>query len=156
LKFHCDWTLHCRLEGPAAQDVLKYFETANSHLKTGAGLRSLPSDLRREVDNLSQMKHFKRELYAFLKANSLPDLSATRSDGWIHFLHLYGKVVEDCPLVISGKNNSASAIDSVTVHVEVANQPVGDEMPFNITWTILDKNGLSGDIVILNSFSLNP
>lgn len=156
LTFHCDWTLHCKLEGPAAQDVLKYFEAANSHLKTGVALNKLPSDLRREIDNISQMKHFEKELDAFLKANGLPDINATRSDGWIHFLHLYAKVVEDCPLVISGKNNSGSGIDSVTVHLELANQSVGDEMPFKVTWTILDKNGLSGDIFIINSFSLNP
>lgn len=155
LTFHCDWTLHSKLEGPAAQDVLQYFEAANAHLKTGVPLHQLPSDLRREIDNISQMKHFEKELDAFLQAHGLPGINATRTDGWIHFLHLYAQVVEDCPLVIAGKNHSASGIESVTVHLELAHQSVGDEMPFKVTWTILDKNGLSGDIFIINSFSLS-
>jgi hypothetical protein len=156
LTFHCDWTLHCKLEGPAAQDVLKYFEAANSYLKRRIELHKLPSDLRREIDDISQMSRFETELNAFLKTNGLPDINAARPDGWIHFVHLYAQVVEDCPLVISGRNNSASGIDSVTVHFQLANQSVGNEMPFKVTWRILDKNGLHGDIFSLNSFSLSP
>jgi hypothetical protein len=29
-------------------------------------------------------------------------------------------------------------------------------MPFKVTWTIEDRNGLSGSIFVINSFSLNP
>jgi hypothetical protein len=70
LAFHCDWTLHSKLEGPAAQEILEYFEVADSHLRMGAALIELPSELGREFDNISQMKHFERELHAFLKARS--------------------------------------------------------------------------------------
>jgi hypothetical protein len=95
-------------------------------------------------------------LQAFLQANGLPSISAVRADGWIHFVHLYAKVVEDSPLVISAKHASALGIESVTVSFELANQTVGDNMSFKVTWTILDKNGQSGDIYIINSFSLKP
>jgi hypothetical protein len=71
-------------------------------------------------------------------------------------VHLYAKVVEDCPLVISAKNASTSGIESVTVSFELAKQSVGDNMPFKVTWTVLDKNGKSGDIFVINSFSLTP
>ena len=156
LKFHCDRTLHSKLEGTAAQDVLKYFDAANWHLKAGAELRKLPADLRREIDNISQMKHFEEELDSFLKGNSLPSIDTARHDGWIHFLHLYAKVVEGCPLVISQKNADNSDVVSVTVDLELAKQPVDDNLPFKVTWTVEDKNGRSGSLFIINSFSLKP
>lgn len=156
LNFHCDWTLHSKLEGPAAQDILSVFDAANPHLKAGVELHQLPSELRNEIDNISQMKYFEKELTAFLRANGLPRINAVRSDGWIHFVHIYAKVVEDCPLVISAKNANTADIESVTVSLELANQTVGNNMPFKVTWTILDKNGKSGDIFIINSFSLKP
>jgi hypothetical protein len=40
------------------------------------------------------------------------------------------------------------------VKFELGNRPMGDHMPFNVTWTVLDKNGLSGDICIHNTFRL--
>lgn len=85
----------------------------------------------------------------------LPGLETNRPDGWIHFHHLYANVVENCPLVMTGAKNPASIV-SVTLHVELAKQPLEGEMLFKVTWTLLDKNGLSGDIFIINSFSLAP
>jgi len=54
-------------------------------------------------------------------------------------------------LVISGRNNSAD-VSSVTVHIELANQVIHKELFYKISWTILEKNGKSGEIYILNSF----
>ncbi len=95
------------------------------------------------------------ELDAFLKYIGLPSINAARRDGWIHFHHLYTQVVEHRALIISNKNPTSS-IESVTVHFEIAKEAVGDEMPFKVTWTILDKNGKSGEIFVLNSYSLKP
>lgn len=155
LNFHCNWALHSKLSGDAAQNVLKHFDEANTHLKTGKRLHELPRHQKREIDGMSQMKLFESELEAFLKANGLPPIDATRSDGWTHFLHFYVNVISDCPLVISS-TNTASGIESVMVNVELANRPVGEEMMYRVTWKILDKNGRSGLLEIYNSFSLNP
>jgi hypothetical protein len=155
LTFHCDWTLHSKLEGRVAQEVLSQFDAANLHLKAGVDLDQLPRGLRREIDNISQMKYFKKELAAFLDANGLPNINAARADGWIHFLHLYVRVIEDCPLVISTKSTT-SGIDSVTVHVELAKEPLDGHVLFKVTWTVLDRSGQSGDLFIINSFSLKP
>jgi hypothetical protein len=153
LTFHCDWVLHSKLHGTTAQKILKQFDAANIHLKTGIELHSLPSKLRNEIDRISRMELFTEECSQFLAANGLPSLDTTRPDGWAHFLHLYGKIVEDCPLVMSTKN-SAAGIEKVTVHLELANQIVGNEIIYKMTWTVSDKNGLSGEIFVINSFSL--
>ena len=156
LTFHCNWALHSKLEGTTAQKILGQFDLANIHLKTGIELHELPVDLQREIDGLSKMKWFWDELSAFLAANGLPGLETVRRDGWTHFLHLYCKVVEDCPLVMT-TNHTAASIEKLTVHLELANQVKGEnEILYKITWTVADKNGLSGDIFVLNSFSQTP
>lgn len=157
LKFHCDWALHATLEGTTAQKILELFDAANIHLKQGEELHDLPGLLRMEIDRISKMRYFEDQLADFLKANGLPGLGMTRSDGWIHFVHLYAKIIEDCPLVMTPKNQSAT-IASVTLKTDLAkaSKQDGGDMWFRVRWIIQDKNGLSGEIFVLNSFSTNP
>jgi len=151
LTFHCDWALHSKLDRRMAQKILTQFNAANVHLKNGIELEQLPTELRREMRRISKMKYFEREMSDFLHNHRLPGFTDKRMDGWSHFLHLYAKVISDCPLVISGRNNSAD-VSSVTVHIELANQVIHKELFYKISWTILEKNGKSGEIYILNSF----
>jgi hypothetical protein len=154
LNFHCNWTLHSKLSGKAAQRVLQTFDEANTSLKTGLELHQFPHPLRDDINSLSKMSYFRNELRTFLEANDLPPIDATRFDGWAHFLHFYARVVSDCPLEISG-DNSEAGIRSVTLSVELGNRPMQDQMVFRVTWDILDRNGLTGTLQIYNSFSLN-
>lgn len=171
LKFHCDWALHSSMERAAAKAILKQFDSAHALLRGEIELHTLPSDLRIEIDRISQMKSFKEELSQFLVAYSLPPLTQQRADGWIHFLHLYTKVIEDIPLVVSvpavkqkskqvTTDSRPKHISHVTVHCESARETVkhhgGEEVLFKVTWTIHDKEGQAGDIFILNSFSVEP
>ncbi len=154
LTFHCDWALHATLEGATAQKILKRFDAANIHLKAGVKLDDLPGPLRIEIDHISKMRYFEDQLGSFLKANRLPPLETTRADGWIHFVHLYAKIVEGCPLVMTAKNKSAS-VASVTLKLDLAKPSKRDagEMWFRVRWIVQDKNGKSGEIFVLNSFS---
>jgi hypothetical protein len=155
LTFYCDWALHSKLTGTAAQKLLKLFEVANIKLRTGLKLQGLPPELRREVNRISRMDPFEEELYQFLRASGLPSLDESRSDGWVHFLHLYARIVQDCPLVMAEKNKAAS-LATVTLHVELREAPIESDMWFKVTWTLSDRNGRSGEIFVINSFSLNP
>jgi len=123
--------------------------------RSGLDLEQLPNSLQQEIGRISKLEYFKRELTGFLQEHDLPRLSARRPDGWPHFVHLYAKIVEDCPLVMSADNKTAT-IDKVTLRFELANQPADDEMFYKMTWEVLDRNGLTGDLLILNSFSLKP
>ena len=155
LKFYCDWIAHPGLAGPMAQKALKQFDDANIHMKTGIDMDQLPHGLRQEVDRLSKFRYFKEELSEFLEDNKLPPLTVKRHDAWPHFIHLYTKIIEDCPLVMSGKNTTAT-IDNLTVKFEFAKEPLHGEMFYKIRWIVLDKNGLTGEIYIMNSFSIEP
>jgi len=157
LNFHCDWVLHSKLKGTMAQEILRQFDAANIHLKAGGELQDLPLELRTEIDRISKMKYFEDEFEKFLRANGLPGIDAARMDGWIHFQHLYAKVVEDVPLEMTTQN-AAATIASVTLNVDLAKAPEheGGDMWFRVRWIVQDKNGLSGEITIYNSFVVNP
>jgi hypothetical protein len=102
LKFHCDWALHASMDRAPARALLKQFEAAHVLLTGNIELSALPSDLRHQIERISQMKSFEKELGQFLANYGLPALTQHRADGWPHFLHLYTKVVEDIPLVVTG------------------------------------------------------
>jgi hypothetical protein len=171
LKFHCDWALLSRMDRAAAKAILKQFDSAHALLRENIKLHTLPSELKTEIKRISQMKSFEKELSQFLAAYGLPPLTQHRSDAWTHFLYLYTKVIEDIPLAVCvpaakpkprhGTTDSRPKhISHVTVHCESAREAVrhagGEEVVFKVTWTVHDKNGQSGDIFILNSFSLKP
>jgi hypothetical protein len=130
LKFHCDWALHSQLDGKTTQKILKLWDAANGHLKNGVELHNLPPHIGGEINRISKMKYFEDELEEFLKDNELPGIDATRSDGWIHFEHLYAKIVEDSPLVMTSKDASAS-VASVTLNIDMAkaSKQDGDLLP---------------------------
>jgi hypothetical protein len=90
-----------------------------------------------------------------LEINGLPSLDVSRPDGFAHFLHLYAEVIEDCPLVMSAKNTTAS-VDNVTIRVDFAKASPADggEMFYRVNWIVSDKNRQSGNISVINSFSL--
>lgn len=153
LTFYCDWIAHPGLAGRMAQKILKQFDEANIHLKTGIEMDQLPHGLQRQVDNLSKFRYFREELSEFLKDNKLPPLTLKRHDAWPHFFHLYTRIIEDCPLVMSGDNRTAT-IDNVTVKFESATEPVHGHMLYKTRWIVLDKNGLTGEIYSINSFAV--
>jgi hypothetical protein len=155
LTFHCDWALHATLDGTTAQKILRLFDAANIHLKTGVELEHLPDLLRMEIERISKLDYFERELESFLKASGIPTLKTTRADAWTHFVHLYAQIIEDCPLVMTTKNKSAT-IASVTLKIDMGKAPstYPNDMWFQVRWIIEDKSGRSGQIAVLNSFSL--
>jgi hypothetical protein len=155
LTFHCDWAVHSRLRGATAQMILKIFDDASPHLKAGSGLDGLPDLLRIELDRLSKMKYFEQQLTGFLRDNGLPAIDAARPDGWTHFEHLYARVVEDCPLIIQAQNASAT-IANVTLQVQLASRVEHGEVLFKVNWIIEDKNGKTGEVFAINSFSADP
>ncbi len=101
LKFHCDWALHSSMDRAAAKKVLRQFDAAHALLQNNIELHNLPRPLRSEINRISQMHSFETELGNFLNVYGLPPITLHRNDGWVHFLHLYTKVIEDVPLVVA-------------------------------------------------------
>src|SRR4051794_36803240 len=89
LKFHCDWALHASLDRGHAKEILTQWDTAHPLLMRGIELSEMPANVRTEIDAISKLRRFKWELDRFFESRNLPPLTHTRSDGWVHFLHLY-------------------------------------------------------------------
>jgi hypothetical protein len=79
LRFHCDWALHSRMDRAAAKEILKKFDAAHTLLRGNVKLSDLPHDLRTEIDRISKMEYFKKQLAQFLTAYHLPPLTKTPS-----------------------------------------------------------------------------
>jgi hypothetical protein len=54
--------------------------------------------------------------------------------------------------------NASATIDAVTLKIDLAkaSEQDGGEIWFQVRWIVQDKNELSGEIDIYNSFSRNP
>ena len=151
LQFHSDWALHPRMNRATAQRILGLFNEANQLLRSGAALDNLPNELRRKIEDIFGMVHFRTEIAAFLNARSLPTLDVVR-DGWTKFLWHYVNVIKDCPLQISS-TDATSFIAKVTLKAELANLLQEGEQFYKITWQITDRRGTVGELFVLNSFS---
>ncbi len=158
LKFHCDWALHARMDRASAQELLRLFDAAHPYLKVDMELAELPRGLGTEIDNISRMRVFERELEQFLGRYGLPPLTHRRSDGWTFFLQLYTQVIADIPLVVTAGRQSGrrtlTHISSVTVLFERAIKLTENgERFFKVRWQIHDRDGESGEVFVLNSYS---
>jgi len=91
LTFHCDWALHAKLDGKMAQKVLASFDAANVRLRAKLKLQDLPRKLKGDIDQISKMTLFEREMDRFLEANGVPTIGTIRDEGWAHFIHLYSE-----------------------------------------------------------------
>ena len=157
LRFHTDWVLHSQMDRNAiAKEILELFDNALPHLKAGVELHQLPVEFGRDFDRAIKMEQFEDELHAFLKDHTLPPISETRADGWTFFLHLYCKVVENCPIVVIGA--ALNEVASINVTLEEAIKTIkhddGEDMLYKVNWTVTDNNGGQGTVFVMNSFSL--
>ena len=148
LNFHCDWALHAHLDRAGAKAILKHFDAAQPLFNGNLDIYDFPSDLRQEIDRISQMKLFRKELITFLNAYDLPPITRRRSDGWTHFLHFYTQVIEDIPLVVADPSTTQH-ISKIVVQCELARETVKhegyEEMLFKVSWNIYDKQGNCGE-----------
>ena len=151
LKFNCDWAVHTKLSGTTAQWILERFDHANILLRDDGKILDLPTSLKDEIEQITKMSLFKRELDSFLIEYSLPKIEIIQ-EGWPKFLFFYAMVVEDCPLEIKSANNTSS-IQKITISVEKAQKLFEDNQFYKISWNITDKNGAIGEHSVFNSFS---
>ena len=156
LMFHTDWALHVKMDRRYARQIIEEFEKANMHFRQGIRPQDLLAALRNEIRRISLMESFEEELTRCLERYQLPPLTFHRAHDWVHFLHLYARVVEDCPLIASGVGGTLA---HVTVQLEMAREPVkhedGEDMAYTVKWLIKERGGKTGELFVINSFSLH-
>lgn len=145
IKFYCDWALHTKLEGPPAQKVLSYFNSAHTALQRDE--KTLPN----EVQDISKFTGLVLGIKKFLQNHSITLFEYSSSD-WAKFIFLYASIIEDCPLVIKSKNIQQANIKKVTVSVEFADEVESGQQYYKVRWVITDSADQDAELYIINSF----
>src|ERR1700730_19444870 len=101
LRFHCDWALHSSMDRGAAMVILRQFDAAHALLRSSLALHQLPPALRNEIDRISKMRSFEKELTKFLTAYGLPPITRHSEDGEYHIRHLYASAINNIPTTVS-------------------------------------------------------
>jgi hypothetical protein len=165
LRFHCDWALHSRMDRAGARRLLKIFDEAHLNFKNKLECSDLPRSVQRDLDEIAKMRGFEKEFEKFVDEHGLPQLTRDHRDGWVRFLRLYSKVVEDIPLCVDAKKrgpgrkgDAIKNISRVTMHLDDAKQTVKaagfEDFFYRMKWTLQDKNGKSGSFSVINSFTV--
>ncbi|MDO9584876.1 MAG: hypothetical protein Q8K65_12585 [Alphaproteobacteria bacterium] len=145
LKFYCDWGLHAKLSGSAAQGVLNSFNEV--YLSRADREQALPSS----VEDISKFKGLILEVKNFLTSRDIIIPQSANSD-WSKFIFLYASIVEDCPLIINAHLSPLSEIQKVTARVELAKEIKLGQQYYKVSWIITDSAGDDGELYIINSF----
>lgn len=145
LKFYCDWVLHAKLSGRSAQNVLAFFDEANTILAEGE--ETLPF----EIQNISKFSKLTSEVERFLSDHQviLPEYS---SSDWSKFIFFYTSIIEDCPLVINPHITEETKVSQVTARMELAEKIEKGQQYYKISWLITDNDGNIGELFVINSF----
>lgn len=159
LNFHCNWALHARLTRSAAAH-LSVFERAHQILRGAPdGETRLPDELTHELDRISKMIPFKKELHTFSQYFQMRPLPSVESENWVKFLFLYSRVISDIPLEIENPENEKSPdrVKKVVVSCTRASKPIvyadKKEIIFRVRWTVYPGTGEPGVHDVFNSFT---
>jgi hypothetical protein len=148
LKFHCDWVLHSRLSGPQAREMVTRLKPAHEHFVAGKDVHELPTGVRKELDRISQLIDFRKELSNFLASQNLPT-TVCDPDSWTRFLFLYCQIIENAPLELVGDPE----LSRVFVTLQIAHtQPVLGMVLYQVSWRFRDAEDKGGEYFVINSY----
>jgi hypothetical protein len=154
LLFHCDWVVHPQMDRAPARSLLRQFDELQGQWTARDGIARLPEALQREIDDITQMRGFRKELNAFLQQYRLPALTPAGPEGWTRFLNLYARVVADIPLVVKPERaGEFRHVERVTVKFDHDNAPsVNDEPSFRVSWKIEQRGGSQDGFYVIHKY----
>lgn len=139
LRFHCDWAVHSKLKGPAAQELVRLFDANQKWLEVkGSKGPGLPA-VNKWVAML-RLSAFRNELDAYLTVHQLPTTFVTSRASWNTFVRYYARVVEDCPLKCVSQG--LKYVDEVVLTLEHTIQnprPGAEHLSLIVRWSWTSK-----------------
>ena len=153
LDFYCSFALHTRMSRAGARRILERFDRAHPFL---VKKEEISRELRKEIEQTTNLEEFREELKQFLNANKLPTRLFTEPDAWSKFIQLYGSIIDECELVL--KSVHLKYIDRVVLQLDVAPEIIktefGNQMLFKIRWVCHGKDGTRGEHFVI--FGYDP
>lgn len=152
LCFHCDWVLHPHLNrNKEVKNVIDILDIAHLEL---INHNEVSTTTRNKLNKIIKFESFKEELLKCLEDFNLPKITEQNPDGWIRFLHLYSKVVQDCPLTIESSKRTDCTIREVTLKEETANKNPNNQRYFKIIWEVRDSSNAPAFHEVINSYDI--
>ncbi|KAA6457553.1 hypothetical protein DYQ86_22250 [Acidobacteria bacterium AB60] len=134
-KLCSDWAVHPKLRGPAAQQILAYFNAFEvEHVKSGVTLHEFqPKPLK---DFLS-LTSFRAEMMAGLEPYGVEVGRIATDDFWKPFVQCYMSVIQDCPLEAWEQNAThVSHVSAQAWPEEMANGMFPGKRVVQWNWTL--------------------
>ncbi len=143
LQFYCNWALHTKLDRRSAEMFLH----AVDPVLTLVGDHTYEAQQR--LDALLTLNAFRAELRLFLTHNGLEASISDNDEYWRTFVQTYSRVVEDCEITISGRQQPrgplALSVNSVTIRPTVG-AALTNEGPYPMEWSIRYEDGRTGTL----------
>jgi hypothetical protein len=144
LRFYCNWALHTKLEGRAAQRFIAEVSPALMLGETNA----------KEYQSLEQLltlQSFREELAAFLRRHSIDSSLCDNGDNWEILLRSYSRVVQDSELVVTGNMQASGprnlSVQSVTIRPASA-LSLSPRFPYPMDWFVQYADGRRGTLTL--------
>jgi hypothetical protein len=120
-KLCSDWAVHPKLRGPAAQQMLGYFNTYEiEHAKSGVTLQQFQP---KPLQDFLSLKSFREEMMAGLSSYGVDVGRISTDEFWQPFVQCYMGVIRDCPLEAWEQNAThVSHVSALAWPEEMANQ----------------------------------
>lgn len=157
LLFHCDWVVHAQLDRAGAQRLLREFDALHGRMTDASGARNLPDALQRDIDDITQMRGFRKELTNFLAQYHLPPLTPQGTEGWTRFLNLYARVIADIPLIVKAERaDEFPNVERVIVKFDAGEAQGDNGTPsFRVSWKLQSRNGSQDGFFAIHKYDVN-
>jgi hypothetical protein len=109
LWLFCNWALHSEV---TARRVVT---EADEYLQKCFSMGMSENDVR-EFERILNLGDFRDDLRAFLQSQGLPT-AVCEDEPWIDFISVYARIVEDCPLTLTGSPGPNAMVDQLVVSV---------------------------------------
>ena len=121
LNFYCNWALHPEMDRPAAQKVVKLFD---SHEGLDTEKRKQVKDrIGKDFTETIKLDKLRKEIGKFCREHKIVETISSNFQEWTHFMRHYARVIEDCPLV--GEAPHLKRVKRVVVRVRADGKKKG-------------------------------
>ncbi len=151
LRVYLDWTVHVRLAGTRARELLLRLDEALAKVTS----KEHQDEELKEVHDFFSLGRFQDELRNFLQVNGLPADLIQEPARWGKFLDLYANVVSDCPFDFAEQSNSFKAISKATLEIrKVPDEANGGSRVVAWAWKLELLDGASREFTCTHGYSV--
>jgi hypothetical protein len=134
-KLCSDWAVHPKLRGPAAQQILAYFNAYEiERRKDDVTLHAFQP---KPLQDFLSLKSFRDEMMAGLQTYGVDSAPIVTDEFWQPFVQCYMGVIRDCPLEAWEQNAThVSHVSALAWPEDMANQIYPGKRVVQWNWTL--------------------